>query len=505
MAPAAINILAASRKAVPVSLPSLGFFAEPVPVHVIGATDSEEFEFDEVFEPVTGTRPSLVLTVVAEEGDGVDRWAPLECATVADASVKVRSHSLVGPSPRPGLSRQHGPRTWDDGDQLAAGTAVCAVSSPVLAQPVFSDISDSDVSEKGAEDEKGLGDLSDGEEGVLRSTKVGPQDFELLKCVGQGGFAKVFQCRKKGTDDIYAMKVMTKSKIMEKNHRGYMMAEKEILTKVIHPFVVQLQYSFQTRTKLYLILDFINGGHLFFQLYKQGTFSEELARIYTAEIVCAVAHLHDMGIIHRDLKPENILLDSEGHVKLTDFGLAKEVDDSNRSNSMCGTVEYMAPEILLAAGHGKAADWWSVGVLLYEMLTGTAPFVHNNRHKLQEKIVKNKVKMPSYLTSEAITLLKGLLQKDPSKRLGGGPKGAEEIKGHKWFKSLNWRKVEGRQLQPKFRPTVMGIECTANFDEMWTTLPIDDSPASTPKGGNANDFLGYTYVAQNPYLPCLDD
>lgn len=505
MAPVAINIHA-TRKARPSALAltsvNPGFVLEHVEVQVTGVMDPEEFDFEDVFGPVS--KNPLGLTVVAEEGDDVYQWPPprVEGATEADAlALKVRSHSLVGPSPRPGISGQ-GPSAGDDLDQLASGLSGCAISSSISSRPALSDSSDSG-SEKGAEDENGVEELNS-EEGAP-SGKLGPHDFELLACVGQGGFAKVFQCRKKGTDEIYAMKVMLKSKIIEKNHGGYMKAERDILTKVIHPFIVQLQCSFQTRTKLYLILDFINGGHLFFQLYRQGIFSEELARIYTAEIVCAVAHLHKMGIIHRDLKPENILLDAEGHVKLTDFGLAKEVDDSTKSNSLCGTVEYMAPEIILAKGHDRGADWWSVGVLLYEMLTGKPPFVQENRYKLQQKIVTDKIKLPKYLTSEAITLLKGLLQKDPSKRLGSGPRGSDEIKQHKWFKSINWRKLEAREIQPKFRPTVNGIECIANFDEMWTKLPLQDSPASTPKGEDANFFQGYTYIAPNPYLPCLDD
>ncbi|KAH6555379.1 hypothetical protein KP509_1Z260700, partial [Ceratopteris richardii] len=259
-----------------------------------------------------------------------------------------------------------------------------------------------------------------------------------------------------------------------------------------------------TKSKLYLILDFINGGHLFFQLYRQGTFSEDLAKVYTAEIVSAVSHLHNSGIIHRDLKPENILLDAEGHVKLTDFGLAKEVEESAQTNSLCGTVEYMAPEILLAKGYGKAADWWSVGILLYEMLTGQPPFTHKNRQKLQEKILKDKIKLPNYLTSEAHSLLKGLLQKDPGRRLGSSVKNGEEIKQHKWFKCINWNKLEARAIQPKFRPEVKGVDCIANFDEKWTIMPAQDSPASTPKADDVGLFSGYTYVAPNAWFSLID-
>lgn len=327
--------------------------------------------------------------------------------------------------------------------------------------------------------------------------KIGPSDFHILRVVGQGSFGKVFLVTKKG-DGVFAMKVMRKDTIIKKNHVDYMRAERDILTKVLHPFIVQLRYSFQTKSKLYLVLDFINGGHLFFHLYRHGIFREDQARLYTAEIVSAVSHLHTNGIVHRDLKPENILMDADGHVMLTDFGMSKEIDELGRSNSLCGTVEYMAPEILLGKGHNKDADWWSVGILLYEMLTGKAPFTHTNRKKLQEKIIKEKVKLPPFLTSEAHSLLKGLLQKDPSARLGSGPNGDNQIKSHKWFRSINWKKLEARELEPKFKPDVSGKDCTANFDQCWTAMPADDSPAPTPTAGD--HFQGYTYVAPNPWL-----
>ncbi|KAL3839937.1 hypothetical protein ACJIZ3_024528 [Penstemon smallii] len=327
---------------------------------------------------------------------------------------------------------------------------------------------------------------------VMKIQSVGLEDFEVLKVVGQGAFGRVYQVRKRGTSEIFAMKVMRKDKIMEKNHAGYMKAERDILTKIDHPFIVQLRYSFQTKYRLYLVLDFVNGGHLFFQLYHHGLFREDLARIYTAEIVSAVSHLHANGIMHRDLKPENILLDVDGHAILTDFGLAKELKENGRSNSMCGTVEYMSPEIVLGKGHDKAADWWSVGILLFEMLTGKPPFV-GNRDKIQQKIIKDKIKLPSFLTSEAHSLLKGLLQKEPSKRLGSGAKGSDEIKGHKWFKSINWKKLEAKDILPSFRPEIAGDHCIANFDKQYTEMPLSDSPVSSPKF-DGNHFLGFTYV-----------
>ncbi|KAK9682720.1 hypothetical protein RND81_10G091800 [Saponaria officinalis] len=317
---------------------------------------------------------------------------------------------------------------------------------------------------------------------------VGLDDFEVLRVVGKGGFGKVYQVRKKGSwDEIYAMKVIRKDKIIEKNNAEYVKAEREILMKIDHPFIVKLRHAFQTKYRLYFVLDFVNGGHLFFQLCQHGLFREDLARVYAAEIVSAIAYLHSNGIMHRDLKPENILLDADGHVMLTDFGVAKQFDETTRSNSMCGTIEYMAPEIILGKGHNKAADWWSVGILLYEMLTGKAPFTGGNRQKIQQKILKDKIRLPTFLSSEVHSLLKGLLQRDTIKRLGSGANGGDEVKTHKWFKSINWKKLEKREIDPSFRPVVGGKECIANIGKEWTSMPLVDTPASTPRSGKEDE------------------
>ncbi|XP_065876708.1 serine/threonine-protein kinase AtPK2/AtPK19-like [Euphorbia lathyris] len=434
------------------------------------STTAPEFDFSDVFGPLT---PHPNQSQSQSPSTSTPSSSSSSAVIAEPLVIHNRSHSFLGPSPRYTLSP----------------------SLPVQIQ--VEDLDSENESEVVEGDGKGKSEQV--------GSKISPSDFEILRVVGQGAFGKVFQVRKKvrdcgdGNDDgIYAMKVMRKDTIIKKNHVDYMKAERDILSKVIHPFIVQLRYSFQTKSKLYLILDFVNGGHLFFHLYRQGIFSEDQARVYTAEIVSAVSHLHKCGIVHRDLKPENILMDPDGHVMITDFGLAKEIDESSRSNSMCGTTEYMAPEILLSKGHNKDADWWSVGILLFEMLTGQPPFTHKDRKKLQERIIKEKVKLPPRLTSEAHSLLRGLLQKEPARRLGSGPDGGDEVKSHKWFRSINWKKLEERGLQPKFTPDVNGKDCTANFDQCWTRMPLDDSPAATPTAGE--HFQGYTYVAPNPWL-----
>ncbi|KAK9119555.1 hypothetical protein Scep_017648 [Stephania cephalantha] len=363
--------------------------------------EEEVFDFSEVFGPPTSHNSSSSTHAQFLQNPEI---------------IHSRSHSFVGPSPR---------------------FASAAASLPFGGDPVVSQSSDEEEEEEG--DGAAAAPAKAAERNEEVKAQIGPGDFEILRVVGQGAFGKVFQVRKKGSGDliegssgdgIFAMKVMRKDTIIKKNHVDYMKAERDILTKVVHPFIVQLRCSFQ--------------------------------------------------------------------VMLTDFGLAKEIDESGRSNSMCGTTEYMAPEILLSKGHNKEADWWSVGILLYEMLSGQPPFTHANRKKLQERIIKEKIKLPSFLTSEAHSLLKGLLQKEQDRRLGSGPNGSDEVKNHKWFKSINWKKLEAKELQPKFKPDVSGIDCTANFDKCWTAMPADDSPAPTPTAGG--HFMGYTYEAPNPWL-----
>lgn len=288
--------------------------------------------------------------------------------------------------------------------------------------------------------------------------------------------------------------MLKKSRILEKNHLDYMRVEREILTSVRHPFIVTLYYTFQTSSKLYMIMDFINGGHLFFQLYEEGLFSEETARFFTAEMVLAVGHLHSLGFVHRDMKPENVLLGADGHLKVTDFGLAKcNMTDEPRTNSMCGTIEYMAPEVVAGKGHGKAVDWWSIGILLYEMLVGMPPFKSKNKATLKKKILSEKVKLPMHVTSEAHSFIKGLLQRDPTKRLGYGPSGFNNIKKHPFFKTINWKKLENMELQSPFKPLVNGVECINNFDKEYTDQPVLDSPCGTPDIKSSDPFKNFTY------------
>ncbi|XP_074105659.1 ribosomal protein S6 kinase beta-1 [Cotesia typhae] len=331
--------------------------------------------------------------------------------------------------------------------------------------------------------------------------KVGPKDFELCKILGEGGYGKVFQVRKvsgKDKGSIFAMKVLCKASIIRnQKDTAHTKAERNILEAVKHPFIVNLIYAFQTGGKLYLILEYLCGGELFTYLDREGIFLEDTACFYLSEIILALQHLHKLGIIYRDLKPENILLDREGHVKLTDFGLCKEhIQEGTVTHTFCGTIEYMAPEILTRSGHGKAVDWWSLGALMYDMLTGMPPFTADDRKKTIEKILKGKLALPQYLTPDARDLIRKLLKRQVPQRLGSGPEDAEQIMNHNFFKHISWQDVISRKLEPPFKPSLKSADDTSQFDEQFTaTVPVD-SPVESTLSESANlIFEGFTYVA----------
>jgi p70 ribosomal S6 kinase len=336
---------------------------------------------------------------------------------------------------------------------------------------------------------------------VNRGQQVGPKDFQLLKVLGKGGYGKVFQARKicgPNAGTIYAMKVLKKATIVRnQKDTAHTKAERNILEAVKNPFIVELMYAFQTGGKLYLILEYLSGGELFMQLEREGIFMEEAASFYLSEIICGLEHLHSLGIIYRDLKPENILLDTKGHVKLTDFGLCKEsIEGDAITHTFCGTIEYMAPEILMRTGHGKAVDWWSLGALTYDMLTGGPPFTAENRKKTIDRILKGKLALPPYLKPEARDLVKKLLKRHVQSRLGAGIDDAEPIKAHPFFKNLNWSDVYGRKLEPPYKVNVSDPLDTSQFDPKFTNQTPVDSPCDYMLSKSANlAFEGFTYVA----------
>lgn len=331
--------------------------------------------------------------------------------------------------------------------------------------------------------------------------KIGPHCFELLKVLGKGGYGKVFQVRKATEPDsgkIFAMKVLKKASIVRnQKDTAHTKAERNILQDVKHPFIVDLKYAFQTGGKLYLILEYLSGGELFMHLEREGIFMEDMACFYLAEITMALGHLHSKGIIYRDLKPENILLDMVGHIKLTDFGLCKEsIHEDTVTHTFCGTIEYMAPEVLTRSGHNKAVDWWSLGALMFDMLNGAPPFTAENRKKTIEKVLRGKLTLPPYLTAEAKDILKKLLKRHAPSRLGACKDDDKAVRSHPFFKHVNWNDLLSRRVEPPFKPPLKNEEDVSLFDTKFTKQSPVDSPDNCPLSESANQvFQGFTYVA----------
>ncbi|GAA5921780.1 hypothetical protein JCM3775_001817 [Rhodotorula graminis] len=307
-----------------------------------------------------------------------------------------------------------------------------------------------------------------------------PNDFDFLRMIGKGTFGRVFQVRKKDTRRIYAMKVLSKREIVAKKEVAHTIGERKILQRSSDsPFLLGLKFSFQTETDLYLVMDYKSGGELFHHLQKEGRFTEDRARFYTAEIVLAFEHLHKFDIVYRDLKPENILLDATGHIVLCDFGLSKpDLPSDALTNTFCGTTEYLAPEVLLDDnGYSKIVDFWSLGVLLFEMCCGWSPFYAEDTQQMYKLICFGKVKFPRGVIGEdGKQFVKGLLNRNPKHRLGA-QRDAAELKEHPFFKSIDWDLLAKRQIPPPFKPYVDSDESVANFDPEFTEANLfDEAP-----------------------------
>ncbi|EER17036.1 cAMP-dependent protein kinase catalytic subunit, putative, partial [Perkinsus marinus ATCC 50983] len=257
-------------------------------------------------------------------------------------------------------------------------------------------------------------------------------DFDLGDIVGTGHFGRVRVVKIKGAEDRtpFALKILYKSEVIRLKQVGHVRAEREILQRLSHPFIVNLFTTFRDEIRLFMLMGYVNGGELFSLIRKGERLLNEDARFYAAEIVLAFEYLHSLDIVYRDLKPENLLIDFEGHIKIADFGFAKVVTD--RTWTLCGTPEYMAPETIQYQGHGKAVDWWALGVLIFEMIAGYVPFNDNNPLGIYRKVLIGRVEFPRHFDSKAKDLVKHLLVRDRLKRYGCLRDGVEDIKNHKW-------------------------------------------------------------------------
>ncbi|GAB5370761.1 hypothetical protein AAMO2058_001520800 [Amorphochlora amoebiformis] len=303
-------------------------------------------------------------------------------------------------------------------------------------------------------DEKGV-------DGVNKRLRASKGDFKTIRMIGKGSFGEVSLVRHRRTDQTYAMKVMKKSDCEELYDDVY--SEMKILAMLSHPFIVRMHYWYEDQEHLYYILDYVSGGELYDAMRRKGRFPEDWARFYMAEIVLALEYLHKDGVVYRDLKPENLLLDSEGHIKLTDFGLSKAgiTSAGGGAQTFCGTPQYLAPEILRAKEHGTAVDWWSAGVVLYEMVTSKTPFQSATRKEMYTKVFKGHIAFPLYISPPCKSIIQGLLVRRPQDRLGSGPLGVSEIKAQSFFSRIDWEALLRKQIRPPYVPPRQTAAVTA--------------------------------------------
>ena len=298
-------------------------------------------------------------------------------------------------------------------------------------------------------------------------------DFKVLKIIGRGSFGKVSLVEYLPTHEKYAMKSLKKDILIEQEQIENTLLEKEILQSIDYPLLCNLVFCFQTEERIYFVMPFLSGGELFQHLRKFRTFEEDKVRFYGAQIALALEYLHTKGIVYRDLKPENILMDEKGYLRLADFGMAKVLKDEEKAMSFCGTPEYLAPEVITLEGHDKNVDWWSFGILLFEMLCGLPPFYVENLDKMYDMIKNSAVKFPKRikLSDEAKDVITKLLDKNPKKRLGS-QSGIKEIKEHPFFASLDFNLIEQKKLPAPFIPDLANDTDVQYFDEEFTNEDV---------------------------------
>jgi serine/threonine protein kinase len=313
-------------------------------------------------------------------------------------------------------------------------------------------------------------------------------DFELLRTIGRGGSGKVTLARHRTTGDLYAIKSIRKDKLSAHAREFRVIAERNILMRAAHQFITRLYWAFQTPAKFYFVLEYVQGGDLRHHLDQRVDFSAKQIQLYLAELVIALRTLHQLGIVYRDLKPENILVDINGHLKLADFGLAREIerDIASRNYTLCGTYEYLAPEMVREEGQSFCLDYWALGILAYRLIAGHLPFQSANVGKLFDMIVRTNPRIPRNVDKTAASLIAALLEKNPSKRLGSP---GTDITTHPYFADISWEKVSNMEYEPEFKPRVTRDDSVGNFDELYTS--------ESPRDSFAEQIVAVNFELQN--------
>lgn len=338
-------------------------------------------------------------------------------------------------------------------------------------------------------------------------------DFEKLKVLGQGAYGKVLLVKNRKTSKLFAQKELKKaSVIVSRKNVERTLSERAILSQITsHPNIVKLFYALHDNSKLYLLMEYIPGGELFKYLVEEKFLNEKKTSFYVIQMACALKFLHEFGVVYRDLKPENCLLDKDGYLVLTDFGLAKKSSDDSSSdnsgsnewcNSVIGTPEYCAPEVIKGENYGCSADWWSLGCVTYDLLTGNPPFTGNNHKKIMERVLREKVRYPFYVTTTSIELLNKLLVKDSRKRFDVDSEW-KRFQKFQFFRHYTFAEIENRVVEPPIRPVITDPELAENFDVQFTSMKMSIVGSNEVDGVNSDEddaFTGFSYVASSSFV-----